>query len=45
MIWLIVNEMRKDAAGISSIEQRAKEIPQKLQPLVKDVTDQVLFGG
>ncbi len=37
--------MRKDAAGISSIEGRAKEIPQKLQPLVKDVPDRVLFGG
>lgn len=37
--------MRKDAANIGSIEQRAKEIPQRLRSLVDCVPDRVLFGG
>ncbi|MCX7969396.1 MAG: CRISPR-associated DxTHG motif protein, partial [Armatimonadetes bacterium] len=37
--------MRKDAASIDSIEQRAREIPQKLRALMEDVPDRVLFGA
>ncbi|MEM1673075.1 MAG: TM1812 family CRISPR-associated protein, partial [Archaeoglobaceae archaeon] len=37
--------MRKDAAGIGRIEQRAKEIPQKLRSLMDDVPDRAIFGS
>ncbi len=37
--------MRKDAASIGSIEQRAKEILQRLRSLMDDVPDRVIFGG
>ncbi|MEM3553567.1 MAG: TIGR02221 family CRISPR-associated protein [Candidatus Bathyarchaeia archaeon] len=37
--------MRKDAAGIGRIEQRAKEIPQKLRSLMDDVPDRAMFGS
>ena len=37
--------MRKDAAGIASIEQRVREIPQRLKALMDDVPERVLYGG
>jgi hypothetical protein len=37
--------MRKDAAGIASIEQRVREIPQRLQALMDDVPERALYGG
>jgi hypothetical protein len=37
--------MRKDAAGITSIEQRVSEIPQRLQALMDDVPERALYGG
>jgi CRISPR-associated Csx2 family protein len=37
--------MRKDAAGIASIEQRVSEIPQRLQALMDDVPERALYGG
>ncbi len=36
---------RKDAANISSIHRRAKEIPQKLRDFLNDVPDRVMIGG
>jgi CRISPR-associated DxTHG motif protein len=37
--------MRKDAAGITSIEQRVSEIPQRLKALMDDVPERALYGG
>jgi CRISPR-associated Csx2 family protein len=37
--------MRKDAAGIASIEQRVSEIPQRLKALMDDVPERALYGG
>lgn len=37
--------MRKDAAGIASIEQRVREIPQRLRALMDDVPERVLYGS
>ncbi len=36
---------RKGAAGINSIQQRAKEISQRLQELLNDVPNRVMIGG
>jgi CRISPR-associated DxTHG motif protein len=37
--------MRKDAADISSIERRVREIPKRLKALMDDMPEQVLYGG
>jgi hypothetical protein len=37
--------MRNDAAGITSIEQRVSEIPQRLKALMDDVPERALYGG
>jgi len=37
--------MRKNAADISSIERRVREIPKRLKALMDDVPEQVLYGG
>ena len=37
--------MRKNAAPISSIEQRVKEIPSRLKALTGDLPEHVLYGG
>ncbi|RMH35739.1 MAG: TIGR02221 family CRISPR-associated protein [Acidobacteria bacterium] len=37
--------MSRQAAGIQSIEQRARELPGRLKALADDVPDRVLYGG
>ncbi len=37
--------MRKDAAPISSIEQRVREIPKRLKALMGDLPEWILYGG
>ena len=37
--------MRKNAAPISSIEQRVKELPSRLKALTGDLPEHVLYGG
>jgi CRISPR-associated Csx2 family protein len=37
--------MRKDSASILSIEERAKEIPQRLKEIMDDLPEHTLYGG
>ena len=37
--------MRRNAADINSIKRRAEEIPQRLEGLLENVPDKVLYGG